>query len=350
MKISKIPGLGRFGIFVDDLKIDDLNNDRWLLLGEEHLKNLVTIIRNIDFKDIAEYKKWMKKWGKPVYLPMIALKRKYNIKNWSALDLLKISKEDKEYIKDVKRMVASDDGKFNSVLRVTENKTPDNKPMGLFGSGDLEWHCNDSGLLYSVPGISLLGHENMTNSSTGFLTTVDWYEEQKESVRRELDDAIIIHKFFKQKVDPDGEGYNDSVVSRNVFCDDNIVSKLNNKEGYPEIPLVRKSVYGYKGIHLGPSCYQVVGLSLKESKKFLEHVRKSLFQEKYIYRHKYQNDNDLLIFDNTITLHNREGKTKDRLAFRIPNDYSNLRDDYNLYIQEPFKSDFKRIKEYYANI
>ena len=27
MKISKIPGLGRFGIFVDDLKIEDLNPD-----------------------------------------------------------------------------------------------------------------------------------------------------------------------------------------------------------------------------------------------------------------------------------------------------------------------------------
>ena len=85
--------------------------------------------------------------GSPVYLPMLALK-KYNIKNWTALDFLKMSKEDKQYIKDVKRMVASDDGKFNSVLRVTENRTPDNKPMGLFGSGDLE-HCNDS--VYYIP-------------------------------------------------------------------------------------------------------------------------------------------------------------------------------------------------------
>ena len=349
MKITKIPGLGRFGIFVDDLKIDDLNNDRWLLLGEEHLKNLVTIIRNIDFKDVAEYKKWMKKWGNPVYLPMLALKKKYNIKNWTALDFLKMSKEDKQYIKDVKRMVASDDGKCNSVLRVTENKTPDNKPMGLFGSGDLEWHCNDSGLLYSIPGISLLGHQNMTNSSTGFLTTVDWYEEQSESFRSELDSAIVIHKFYENKVDPDGQGYNDTVVSRNVFCDENKVSYFNN-DGLPEIPLVRKSVYGYTGIHLGPSCYQVVGSTVKESKTFFDAIRKSLFQEKYIYRHKYQTDNDLLIFDNTITLHNREGQTKDRLAFRIPNDYSKLRDDYNPYIQEPFKSDFIRIKEHYANI
>tara|TARA_Y100000401_G_scaffold75524_1_gene61344 strand:+ start:209 stop:1255 length:1047 start_codon:yes stop_codon:yes gene_type:complete len=348
MKITKIPGLGRFGVFVDDLKIDDLNNDRWLLLGEEHLKNLVTIIRNIDFKDVAEYKKWMKKWGQPVYLQMRELKRKYNIKKWSALDLLRIDKEDKEYIKDVRRMVASDDGKFNSVLRVTGNRTSDNKPMGLFGSGDLEWHCNDSGLLYSIPGISLLGHKNMTNSSTGFLTTVDWYEEQKDSFRKELDDTIVIHKY--NRIDPDGQGYYDPVVSRHVFNDENIASELNNNEGLPEIPLVRKSVYGYKGIHLGPSCYQVVGLSLKESNKFLEHIRKSLFQEKYIYKHKYQTDNDLLIFDNSITLHNREGNREGRLAFRMPNDYSSLRDDYNPYIQEPYKTDFKRIKDTYANI
>ena len=160
----------------------------------------------------------------------------------------------------------------------------------------------------------------------------------------------MVHKFYKQKVDPDGQGYNDEVVSRNVFSDDNIASKLHNNEGYPEIPLVRKSVYGYKGIHLGPSCYQVLGLSVKESEKFFDNIRKSLFQERYMYKHKYQTDNDLLIFDNTITLHNREGKTKDRLAFRIPNDYSNLRDDYNPYIQEPYKSDFKRIKNSYANI
>ena len=84
----------------------------------------------------------------------------------------------------------------------------------------------------------------------------------KKKVLEELDDAIVVHKFYKQKVDPDGQGYNDEVVSRNVFCDENIASKLHNNDDYPEIPLVRKSVYGYKGIHLGPSCYQVLGLSL----------------------------------------------------------------------------------------
>ena len=49
-------------IYSFDFSID-LNNDRWLLLGEEHLKGLVTIIRDVKFKDAGEYKKWMKKWS-----------------------------------------------------------------------------------------------------------------------------------------------------------------------------------------------------------------------------------------------------------------------------------------------
>ena len=49
----------------------------------------------------------------------------------------------------------------------------------------------------------------MTNSSK-VLTTVDWYEDQKDSFRKELDDTIIVHKFYENKVDPDGQVYNDT--------------------------------------------------------------------------------------------------------------------------------------------
>ena len=36
MKLSKIPGLGRFGIYVDDLKIEDLNK-----MGESSYQVLI---------------------------------------------------------------------------------------------------------------------------------------------------------------------------------------------------------------------------------------------------------------------------------------------------------------------
>ena len=34
MKISKIPGLGRFGIFIDDVDFNHLTDEEWLEIGK----------------------------------------------------------------------------------------------------------------------------------------------------------------------------------------------------------------------------------------------------------------------------------------------------------------------------
>ena len=46
MKITKIPGLGRFGIFIDDVDFTTITNEEWMEIGQLHLQNLVTIIRD----------------------------------------------------------------------------------------------------------------------------------------------------------------------------------------------------------------------------------------------------------------------------------------------------------------
>ena len=33
MKISKIPGLGRFGVFVDDVDFDHITDEEWMEIG-----------------------------------------------------------------------------------------------------------------------------------------------------------------------------------------------------------------------------------------------------------------------------------------------------------------------------
>ena len=48
MKISKIPGLGRFGVFIDDVDLDAISNEEWLEIGKIHLDSLVTVIRGND--------------------------------------------------------------------------------------------------------------------------------------------------------------------------------------------------------------------------------------------------------------------------------------------------------------
>jgi hypothetical protein len=39
MKVSKIPGLGRFGIFIDDVDFEHMSDDQWMEIGRLHLEN-----------------------------------------------------------------------------------------------------------------------------------------------------------------------------------------------------------------------------------------------------------------------------------------------------------------------
>jgi hypothetical protein len=52
-----------------------------------------------------------------------------------------------------------------------------------------------------------------------------------------------------------------------------------------------------------------------------------MFTNEYIYKHWYQSDKDICIFDNSITLHNREietGLSPERMGYRIQFDYDKL--------------------------
>ena len=77
MKISKIPGLGRFGIFIDDLDLDNIEDEQWLEIGKLHLDSLVTILRNVKVKDIHCFEKNINKWGPSRFISSLTLYQKY---------------------------------------------------------------------------------------------------------------------------------------------------------------------------------------------------------------------------------------------------------------------------------
>ena len=64
MKISKIPGLGRFGVFIDDVDFDNITNEEWQEIGKLHLEKLVTIIRNTNLNTFR-YEELILKLGLP---------------------------------------------------------------------------------------------------------------------------------------------------------------------------------------------------------------------------------------------------------------------------------------------
>jgi hypothetical protein len=88
-----------------------------------------------------------------------------------------------------------------------------------------------------------------------------------------------------------------------------------------------------------------------DSQKMFDHINKTLFVEKYIYDHWWAQDNDLLLFDNSITLHRRLGDIKNRLCYRIQFDIENLNVCEDRYFKQPFadayRQELKKLKEFY---
>lgn len=335
MKVSKIPGLGSFGVFIDDVDLNNISNDQWIEIGKIHLQSLVTIIRNTKLYNTEKYTSLMDLWGTHQSNAIYNLYKKYNLSGQELFVEYNnpkhgITDSDKEYIKTVMNMMAD-----NYVLRVSGKKDPEGNPIGMFAEGELLWHSNESGNVSFAPGVSLLGAEHMTKSSTGFATTVDWYEEQSESFRSELDDMIVVHNFTPGKINPGLNAQQDHVMYRNMCPEDGV-----------EIPLVRQSPGGFRGIHYSQNTVSHInGMTESESNKIFKVIEQGIFKDDNVYDHWYKSDSDLCIFDNSITQHRRLGDTTNRLAYRIQFNYDRLIDtEYNPYSQEPYKSQFQTNK------
>jgi hypothetical protein len=334
MKISKIPGLGRFGIYIDDLDFNNITDEEWLEVGKLHLNSLVTIIRNVNLSK-TKYMEQIGKWGSPRDTSSYYFTKKNRMTPVEALTLnADIGGVDGQWLKVLKPLLDTDDqGRLISVLKVTGKKNAYGEPIGLFPEGELLWHSNEAGSLLFTPGVALLGDTGMVGSSTGFMTTVDWYEKQSESFRNELDEMIVLHRFSPGKMTPGNVDEQDYIVNKNMCPVDDT-----------RIPMIMRSPGGLKGLHFSVhTLHQVEGMSKIESDKLFERIKKELFVPEYTYDHWYQNDNDLCLFDNSITLHRRLGGVDNRLAHRIQYDYNHIQEsNYNPYIQKEFQTVYKK--------
>lgn len=323
MKVSKIPGLGRFGVFIDGVDFTRLTDDEWMEIGKLHLQNFVTIIRdcNLDWRKQPE---WLMKFGDTRYGIRYNILKKYPGKTWSDVVSLAIANSpeieeiDKLRLSNIARMQEIDPNTGRHVMRVSGKRDEDGHPLGMFAEGELEWHSNESGTLTFTPGVALLSGEGMVGSATGFLTTPDYYENVSNAFRSELDEMILIHRFTPGKINPGLRLEQDEVMHANMCPVDDI-----------EIPIVMRSPGGIVGLHYSiNTIHGIKGMTQAESNAVFAEINKELFQDKYIYDHWYKGNGDFCLFDNSITLHRRLGDTTNRLAYRVQHDYSNLQEDF----------------------
>ena len=330
MKVSKIPGLGRFGIFIDDVNLETISEDQWLEIGHLHLNNLVTIIRNTNC-DADRLAELVLKFGDTRYSLKSFLLQKYKTDFGTLLNLAVddsdlLDQVDKSAILSL-RSTQQPTKSGKDVSRVAGGYDEQGHPIGLFAEGELLWHSNESGSLTWVPGVALLASANVVGSATGFVTTVDYYESVSESFRTELNDMILVHSFTPGKINPGLNQVQDAIMNLNM-CPVDV-----------EVPMVVRSPGDLTGLHYSVNTvYSIKGATKKESDQVFNTINQDLFTSKYIYDHWYQNTGDLLLFDNSITLHRRLGNVNGRLCYRIAHDYTNLQHGvYQPYFQELYQ-------------
>lgn len=320
MKISKIPGLGDYGIFIDNVDLSTITDDQWMEIGQLHLANLVTIIRNSNCTPDRQADLILK-FGDTRYGLKSFLLQKYKT-DFGTLVKLALEKNhalDKVDQDAIVSLLSTQQKTSNGkdVSRVSGGYDKDGNPLGLFSEGELLWHSNESGTLTWVPGVALLAQSNVVGSATGFVTTVDYYQSVSNSFRSELNDMILIHKFTPGKINPGLGVEQDAIMNLNMCPEDS------------EVPMVIKSPGGLTGLHYSVNTvYSIKGTTKQESDQVFKAIDQALFTDKYIYDHWYKNNHDLLLFDNSITLHRRLGDIKGRLCYRIAHDYTNLQESY----------------------
>ena len=316
-RITDIPELEGYGVFVDDLDFKNITLDEWMDLGKLYMNKLVMIIRKTKLKKKKVFHKVLSKWGEHRQNYAAITFGKFPWAKGNIHEILAspdVPADEKEYIKEYKRIggLTREDG---NILRVTGKKI-NGYHTGLFDHGELLWHSNECGDLAFTPGVALLGQHGMTKSATGVMVTAPYYNSISDSMRSELDEMVLIHNFVDGKINANGEN--------------NIVYKNMCPEPDTEIPLVIQSPAGIKGLH-----YSFNTVTGSNNDRLLAEVKKGI--EKYIYDYWWENDDDLMIFDNSITQHRRLGDTTDRLCLRYQFDYTYLHDGlYQPYLQEPF--------------
>jgi len=290
-------------------------------IGDLHLKNFVTIIRNTNL-DPTSMHRWVEKFGTKRSNIRYNLMKKYDMAWSEILYALKadspiLDQSDRDRLNLIANMEhLTEDGQ--NVIRVSGKRDEKGNPLGMFAEGELLWHSNESGTLTFTPGVALLAAKNVIGSSTGFLTTVDYYESVPDSFRRWLDEMIIVHRFTPGRINPGLRSEQDEIMHANMCPEDDV-----------EIPMVITSPGGMRGLHYSVNTIShIKGMSVEDSRKVFDEIDSGLFVDKYIYDHWYQNENDLCLFDNSITLHRRLGDIEDRLCYRIQHDYSHLQDGF----------------------
>jgi hypothetical protein len=316
MKVIDIEGFGSYGKIIENVNLEIIEDQEWDEIKKIHSKSLLTIIRLNKKLHYEKYYHLIENIG-------------HCRQNFGSIDV------------DSGKVLHSFaiDTRFMNLQRVTSLRDENNLPLGSFDDGELLWHSNCSGRIDFIPGVALMGYQSMQGTATGFVQSADYFESLSESFKSELMDMVVIHNYQEATINPTPVPDQERIYKLG-FC----------PEKNTRIPLVIKTPDGIPGLHLGLSTFDCIeGMSKSESERLLQRIKDELFVKKYLYDYWWENDQNILLFDNSITLHRRLLNKKtcgDRIAYRLPFRYDSVCGYYEPYFQDEF-NEIKRKKDEY---
>lgn len=316
LTISDMPGFGSFGAYVDGLDLSTVTEEQWMELGQLFIDRLVVVFRSVVITK-TQFLDWIPKLGPLRATVRLYFNRKYGVnfdatrpETWNQFD-----EQDQKWLRGRQyQLEPSGDGRF--LTRIHGQQDAEGHHLGYFSHGDVNWHCDESSMLTFTPAAALLGWQHMKGSCTSFVQTVDLYESIPDSLRRELDDMVLVHRYQKGRIN-EAELYDDDLA-------------LHMRMGWcpvdeAETPMVCSAPNGRRGLRYSINTrYKIKGASEQESQQTFDHLESLLFDPRWICDHHYETDHDMIWFDNSVTLHRRLGGHKNRKAFRQQFDVSPL--------------------------
>jgi hypothetical protein len=324
MKVSKMPGFGSMGTIVDGFDWEDPND--YHLLKDININSLVTVIRG---NGTDQFSHLVKNFRHLVTTRSIGIRfaARYGL-DWHN----QVTEEDKQAIEYTSNWALGPVGP--QWTRVTGKKDNNGRSLGGFGDTELLWHSNEYASYEFCPVVALYGAENMNTSATCFLQTVDWYEKQTESFRSELDQLIAVGEWNNELLQP-GSSIEDHITMKVAFV----------PEGTFRTPLVVVSPGGRKGLHWSPWITGFEGMTQHDGDQLIEKIKSEIFVEEYQYDYWWDHSKgDMVLFDNTVTMHMRKIKEnlnlklelQKRLGYRNVGEYAG-HELYNPFLHEEFK-------------
>jgi acyl carrier protein len=198
--------------------------------------------------------------------------------------------------------IAKDAGKEISpaVSMVSYKKDDDGRPRGIFSNGELDWHSDQCAFDDAQRIIGLQSISDTVNSQTTFLCTYDAYESLSSDIRSMVKELIVKHKWVDGVMAPGLNYLQTMLLKYNMVPIDGM-----------ETHLYRETATGRPGIKFPSHTFNgFVGMSLEESHRVMNELKKEVYQDKYVYTQNWQ-DGQIVFMDQEITLHARPTNVSD---------------------------------------